>query len=65
MNTFIPDQNYCLIKIPPKIWNGFKELESNPQLLQIVIQSLITQMSLKELIHFTDRVPYDWSRKNE
>jgi dTDP-4-dehydrorhamnose 3,5-epimerase len=51
MEVFIGVKNYCLIKTPPEIWNGFKGVGVKPQLLQIVPQPLMIPMSLKELVH--------------
>jgi dTDP-4-dehydrorhamnose 3,5-epimerase len=61
---FIGDQNYCLVKVPPGVWNGFKCISPNTA---IVANCATTPHDPKEIIRIsptTEKIPYDWSLKN-
>lgn len=30
---YLSEENYCLIEIPPKIWNGFKSISNNASII--------------------------------
>jgi dTDP-4-dehydrorhamnose 3,5-epimerase len=60
MEIFLGPDNYSLVQIPRKIWNGFKGM--GPGLA--IVANCATQphdpTHTVRLDPFTDRIPYDW-----
>lgn len=65
MELFIGEDNYCLVKVPPKIWNGFKGVGVKPALVANCASLPHDPMEIERLNPFTDKIPYDWSLQNE
>jgi dTDP-4-dehydrorhamnose 3,5-epimerase len=65
MELFIGDQNYCLVKIPSKIWNGFKGIGVKPAIIANCATIPHDPDEIERIDPFTDKIPYDWSLKNE
>jgi dTDP-4-dehydrorhamnose 3,5-epimerase len=65
MELFIGDLNYCLVKIPPMVWNGFKGVS---QFTSIVANCATHPHSMEELVRSDPRsgfpVEYNWDRKD-
>jgi dTDP-4-dehydrorhamnose 3,5-epimerase len=65
MEIFIGEDNYCLVKIPPLVWNGFKGIGTKPA----IVANCSTEPHDKEEIErkdpLTKDIPYDWSLKNK
>ena len=60
MELFIGDQNYCLVTVPPMVWNGFKGCGVAPA---IVANCATHPHHPDEILRedpFTPRIPYDW-----
>ena len=60
MELFIGDQNYCLVTVPPLVWNGFKGCGVAPA---IVANCATHPHHPDEILRedpFTPRIPYDW-----
>ena len=57
---FLGDENYCLVKIPPGIWNGFKGLGSK----EAIVANCATEAhEPDEIIRkdpFSKDISYDW-----
>ncbi|MFC2170121.1 dTDP-4-dehydrorhamnose 3,5-epimerase family protein [Acidobacteriota bacterium] len=65
MELFTGDNNYCLIKIPPKIWNGYKGIGKESA---IVANCATLPHSPEEMIRldpFSDKIPYDWGLRHK
>jgi len=60
---FIGEDNYCLVTVPPGIWNGFKGIGSTTA----VVANLTDIPHDPEEIHRMDptnsHIPYDWDIK--
>ena len=60
---FIGEDNYCLVTVPPGIWNGFKGIGSTTA----VVANLTEIPHDPEEIHRMDptnsHIPYDWDIK--
>jgi dTDP-4-dehydrorhamnose 3,5-epimerase len=62
---YMGDDNYCLVQIPPAVWNGFKcvgEFES-------ILCDLADRVHADDVAEFlaphdNGVIPYDWSRKD-
>jgi dTDP-4-dehydrorhamnose 3,5-epimerase len=63
MEVFIGDENYCLVKIPPKIWNGFKGIGSKPAIVANCSTIPHDPDEIERLSPSSDKIPYDWSLK--
>ena len=64
MEIFMGPDNYCLVKIPPMVWNGFKGVGQKPA---IVANCSDIPHSPDEILRkdpFTKDIPYDWSLKH-
>lgn len=62
---FSGEDSYCLITVPPNVWNGFKGLGVEPA---IVANCATEPHDPSEMVRsdpFTDRIPYDWNLKHE
>lgn len=61
---FAGEDNYCLITVPPNVWNGFKGLGVEPA---IVANCATEPHDPSEMVRsdpFSDRIPYDWNLKH-
>lgn len=64
METFIGEQNYCLVQIPPGITNGYKAYGNN---IAILANCATMPHDKSELIYidpFDNDIPYDWSLRH-
>ncbi len=62
---FMGDDNYCLVQIPPGVWNGFKGVSS----AEAIVCDLTDRTHADDVIerlepHGNGVIPYDWSRKD-
>jgi len=63
MELYIGDENYELVQIPPKVWNGFKGIGNK----MAIVADLITITHDKDTMermdpHNNDVIPYKWER---
>lgn len=61
---FIGDKNYCLVKIPPLVWNGFKGVGTTEA---IVANCTTISHSPDEIVRkdpFSKDIPYKWDLKH-
>jgi len=62
MELFVGEHNYCLVRVPPKVWNGFKTVSAGPAL----VANCATHPHHPDEIHrmepTSDAIPYDWTR---
>jgi dTDP-4-dehydrorhamnose 3,5-epimerase len=65
VELFIGNENYCLVKIPPKVWNGYKGIGVKPALVANCATLPHDPEEMKRLDPFSNRIPYDWSLKNK
>jgi dTDP-4-dehydrorhamnose 3,5-epimerase len=61
---FMGEQNYCLVTVPPMVWNGFKGYGDK----MAIVANCATHPHLPEEIErmdpFTHKIPYDWGLKH-
>lgn len=60
MEIFLGDENYCLVKIPPKIWNGFKGAGRKPALVANCATIPHDPKEIVRLDPLSKKIPYDW-----
>ena len=61
---FIGESNYCLVKIPPMIWNGFKGIGTEKAIVANCATIPHDPSEIERLDPMSSRIPYDWSLKH-
>jgi dTDP-4-dehydrorhamnose 3,5-epimerase len=62
MELFIGDLNYCLVTIPPGIWNGFKCISLNEAIVANCSDLPYEEKEIKRIDPIkNDVINYDWS----
>ncbi len=64
IELFIGEENYSLVKIPPGIWNGFKNIGVNPAIVANCSTIPHDPHEITRKDPFTKEIPYDWSLKH-
>lgn len=62
MELFIGDGNYCLVKIPPQIWNGFKGIGTTPAIVANCATIPHDPAEISRLDPHHNHIPYRWDR---
>lgn len=62
MELFIGDGNYCLVKIPPQIWNGFKGIGATPAIVANCATMAHDPAEISRLDPHQNHIPYQWDR---
>jgi dTDP-4-dehydrorhamnose 3,5-epimerase len=62
---FLGEDNYCLVQVPPGVWNGFKGIGTTPA---IVANCSSIEHDPDEIARMdplvNDVIPYDWALKH-
>jgi dTDP-4-dehydrorhamnose 3,5-epimerase len=58
---FLGPDNYCLVSVPPRIWNGFKGIGAQTALVANCATLEHDQSELRRLDPFNNDIPYDWN----
>jgi len=61
---FLGDENYCLVKIPPLVWNGFRGLGMRVAIVANCASLPHRADEIERLDPLTDGIPYDWGLKH-
>lgn len=61
---FMGPDNYCLVTIPPLIWNGFKGIGSEIAIVANCSSIVHSPDEIDRLDPFDPSIPYDWSLKH-
>lgn len=61
---FIGDSNYCLVRVPPGIWNGFKGMGTAPAIVANCATIPHDPDEIERLDPFSKKIPYDWALKH-
>lgn len=65
MQVFIGEDNYCLVQIPPMVWNGFKAIGNKTALVANCCTNFHGDFKSERLDPIKSHIPYDWEMKNE
>jgi len=57
---FLSPENYCLISVPPKIWNGFKGLGTDMSTVVNCTSMIHEDDEVDKKDPFDNDIPYDW-----
>ena len=60
MEIFLGPDNYCLVQIPPNVWNGFKGMGSDLAIVANCATHPHDPTRTVRLDPFNERIPYDW-----
>ena len=61
---FMGDKNYCLVRIPPMIWNGFKGMGSAPAIVANCSTLPHAPDEIERLDPIANHIPYDWELRH-
>jgi dTDP-4-dehydrorhamnose 3,5-epimerase len=61
---FIGPENYCLVKVPPFVWNGFKGVSSSISIVANCATIPHSAGEIQRLNPFDEKIPYNWELKN-
>lgn len=64
MELFVGDQNYCLVHIPPGVWNGLKGYGDRMAIVANCATEPHDPGEIRRLDPFSDKIPYDWALKH-
>jgi dTDP-4-dehydrorhamnose 3,5-epimerase len=61
---FIGEDNYCLVRIPTLVWNGFKGIGTRRAIVANCATIPHDPGEIERLDPRSDRVPYDWGLRH-
>ncbi len=61
---FAGEDNYCLITVPPNVWNGFKGIGVEPAIVANCATEPYDPSEIVRSDPFSDRIPYAWNLKH-
>lgn len=61
---FIGEDNYCLVRIPTLVWNGFKGIGTRPAIVANCATLPHDPAEIQRLDPQSDVVPYDWGLRH-
>ena len=62
MELFTGPDNYCLIRIPPRVWNGFKGIGTSPSIVANCSTIPHQPEEIERMDPHNSRIPYKWDR---
>ena len=60
MELFVGDQNYVLVTVPPRVWNGFKSVGTTSAIVANCATIPHDPTQIERLDPFDPRIPYRW-----
>ncbi len=64
MELFVGENNYCLVKIPFGVWNGFKGISPAPAIVANCATIPHDPKEIERLDPLSPKIPYDWQVKH-
>lgn len=61
---FLGPDNYVLVTVPPKVWNGFKGIGTEPALVANCATIPHDPGEIERRDPFDPRIPYDWALRH-
>lgn len=62
---FLGPENYCLVRIPPHIWNGFKGLGTSISIIANCSSIPHDSLEIERKDLSDPSIPYSWEHKNK
>lgn len=63
-DLFVGEHNYCLVTIPPMVWNGFKAIGAGPSIVANCATLPHDPAEMERADPRAGRIPYDWARQD-
>jgi dTDP-4-dehydrorhamnose 3,5-epimerase len=64
MELFVGDQNYVLVTVPPRVWNGFKGVGTAPAIVANCATVPHDPTEIERLEPASPRIPYSWDLRH-
>jgi len=64
MELFPGEADYCLIKVPPLVWNGFKGIGTEPAIVANCATIPHRSDEIARLDPSSDTIPYSWDLRH-
>lgn len=64
MEIFLGEKNYLLVKVPPRVWNGFKGIGDKEAIVANCSTISHDPNEIKRMDPESKDIPYDWNLKN-
>jgi dTDP-4-dehydrorhamnose 3,5-epimerase len=61
---FVGDLDYCLVTVPPMVWNGFKGIGTGSALVANCATVPHSPDEIERADPFTPDIPYDWALRH-
>ena len=61
---FLGPDNYCLVIVPPYVWNGFKGIGMQPAIVANCSTIMHDPNEIERLDPFDKKIPYNWEIKH-
>ena len=61
---FMGESNYCLVKVPPMVWNGFKGVGTSPAIVANCATIPHDPAEVERMDPLNSAIPYDWALKH-
>ncbi len=61
---FVGDENYCLVKVPPLVWNGFKGIGAREAIVANCATIPHRPDEIRRLDPLRGSIAYDWSLRH-
>lgn len=65
MELFIGENNYCLVQIPPGVWDGFKAVGNEKAIVANCCTHAHGDFKSERLDPLNNHINYDWGIRNE
>ena len=62
---FLGPENYCLVRIPPQVWNGFKGMGTTLSIIANCSSIPYDPLEIERSEPHDPRIPYTWELKNK
>lgn len=62
--VFLGPDHYALVVIPPRLWNGFKGMGTEPAIVADCITQPFDEAQAVRMDPFDPQIPYDWEAKH-
>lgn len=64
MELYIGPENYCLVTVPPMVWNGFKGVGTETSIVCNCSDIPHDPEEISRMDPFTKEIPYNWDIKH-
>lgn len=61
---FMGPDNYCLVTVPPGVWNGFKGISVHPAIVANCTDIPHDPNEIDRMDPFDEKIPYNWEIKH-